>query len=214
MNLKIYNKLKDIWPCSDQTLSNTFGVDIDQGGLEIDQLTYNIEEAIMNKYFSEIWQPKLKKFKFSGLKLIDEVNALNPRAVLDVGCGYNEFKGKINNLIGIDPYNSHADIQIKIEDYNTTEKFDVILCLGSINFGTHDKIVKELQVCKNLLADGGKMFFRVNPGLDHEAPESKFINFYPWNVYAITEIAKQLDLAVLDLRHDFNDRIYFVLAKL
>ena len=214
MNLKIYNKLKDIWPCSDQTLSNTFGVDIDQGGLEIDQLTYNIEEAIMNKYFSEIWQPKLKKFKFSGLKLIDEVNALNPRAVLDVGCGYNEFKGKINNLIGIDPYNSHADIQIKIEDYNTTEKFDVILCLGSINFGTHDKIVKELQVCKNLLADGGKMFFRVNPGLDHEAPESKFINFYPWNVYAITEIAKHLELSVLDLRHDFNDRIYFVLAKL
>ena len=214
MNLKIYNRLKEIWPCSDDILSNTFGVDIEQEGMEIDQLTYNIEEAIMNKYFSEIWQPKLKKFKFSGLKLIDEVNALNPRAVLDVGCGYNEFKGKINNLIGIDPYNSHADIQIKIEDYNTTEKFDVILCLGSINFGTHDKIVKELQVCKNLLADGGKMFFRVNPGLEHEAPESKFIDFYPWNVYAITEIAKQLELCVLDLRHDFNDRIYFVLAKL
>lgn len=214
MNLKIYNKLKEIWPCSDDILSNTFGVDIEQEGMEIDQLTYNIEESIMNKYFSEIWQPKLKKFKFSGLKLIEEVNALNPRAVLDVGCGYNEFKGKINNLIGIDPYNSHADIQIKIEDYNTTEKFDVILCLGSINFGTHDKIVKELQVCKNLLADGGKMFFRVNPGLQHEAPESKFINFYPWNVYAITEIAKQFDLAVLDLRHDFNDRIYFVLARL
>ena len=214
MNLKIYNRLKEIWPCSDDILSNTFGVDIEQEGMEIDQLTYNIEEAIMNKYFSEIWQPKLKKFKFSGLKLIEEVNALNPRAVLDVGCGYNEFKGKINNLIGIDPYNSHADIQIKIEDYNTTEKFDVILCLGSINFGTHDKIVKELQVCKNLLADGGKMFFRVNPGLEHEAPESKFINFYPWNVYAITEIAKQLELSVLDLRHDFNDRIYFVLAKL
>ena len=214
MNIKIYDKLKIIWPCSDDVLSKTFGVDITQDGLEIDQLTYNIEEVIMHKYFSEIWQPKLKKFKFSGLKLIDEVNALNPRAVLDVGCGYNEFKGKINNLIGIDPYNSHADIQIKIEDYNTTEKFDVILCLGSINFGTHDKIIKELQVCKNLLADGGKMFFRVNPGLEHESPESKYINFYPWNVYAITEIAKQLDLAVLDLRHDFNDRIYFVLAKL
>ena len=74
--------------------------------------------------------------------------------------------------------------------------------------------MKELIVCKNLLADGGKMFFRVNPGLDHEPPESKYINFYPWNVYQITQIAKQLDLAVLDLRHDFNDRIYFVYAKL
>ena len=214
MNIKIYTKLKEIWPCSDKRLSDVFGVNVVQDGLEIDQLTYEIEDAILHKYFSEIWQPKLKKFKFSGLKLIDEVNALNPRAVLDVGCGYNEFKNKIHNLIGLDPYNKNADIQIKIEDYNTTEKFDVILCLGSINFGTHDKIIKELSVCTNLLANGGKMFFRVNPGLEHEAPESKYINFYPWNVYQITEIAKQLNLSVLDLRHDFNDRIYFVLAKL
>ena len=214
MNQKIYSKLRQIWPCSDEVLSSTFGVDIVQDGMELDQLTYHIDDAILHKYFSEIWQPKLKKFKFSGLKLIDEVNALNPRAVLDVGCGYNEFKGKIKNLIGLDPYNTHADLQIKIEDYSTAEKFDVILCLGSINFGTHEKIVRELKVCQNLLADGGKMFFRVNPGLEHEAPESKYIDFYPWNVYAITEIAKQFDLAVLDLRHDFNNRIYFVLAKL
>jgi hypothetical protein len=213
MNQKIYNKLKEIWPCSDEMLSSTFGVDIVQDGMEIDQLTYHIDDEILHKYFSEIWQPKLKKFKFSGLKLIDEVNALDPRAVLDVGCGYNEFKGKIKNLIGLDPYNAQADLQIKIEDYSTDQKFDVILCLGSINFGTHDKIMRELQVCKNLLADDGKMFFRVNPGLEHEAPESKYINFYPWNVYTITEIAKQLNLSVLDLRHDFNDRIYFVLAK-
>lgn len=214
MNQKIYNKLKQIWPCSDTVLSTTFGVDIEQDGMEIDQLTYHIDDAILHKYFSEIWQPKLKKFKFSGLRLIQEVNALNPRAVLDVGCGYNEFKGKINNLIGLDPYNHHADLQIKIEDYSTTDKFDVILCLGSINFGSHDKILKEITVCKNLLADGGKMFFRVNPGLEHEPVESQYIDFYPWNVYQITELAKKLDLAVLDLRHDFNDRIYFVYAKL
>ena len=214
MNIKIYEKLKQIWPCSDTLLSTTFGMEIHQAGMEIDELAYYIDDAILHKYFSEIWQPKLKKFKFSGLRLIEEVNALNPRSVLDVGCGYNEFKGKIKNLIGLDPYNRHADLQIKIEDYSTTEKFDVILCLGSINFGSYDKIMKELIVCKNLLADGGKMFFRVNPGLDHEPPESKYINFYPWNVYQITQIAKQLDLAILDLRHDFNDRIYFVYAKL
>ena len=214
MNIKVYNKLKQIWPCSDTVLSTTFGIEIHQDGMEIDQLTYHIDDLILHKYFSEIWHPKLKKFKFSGLRLIEEVNALNPRAVLDVGCGYNEFKGKIHNLIGLDPYNHHADLRIKIEDYITTDKFDVILCLGSINFGSHDKIVKELTVCANLLANGGKMFFRVNPGLEHEPIESQYIDFYPWNVYQITELAKQLDLAVLDLRHDFNDRIYFVYAKL
>ena len=214
MNIKIYETLKQIWPCTDTLLSATFGMEINQEGMEIDQLTYHIDDAILHKYFSEIWQPKLKKFKFSGLRLIDEVNALNPRAVLDVGCGYNEFKGKIKNLVGQDPYNAQADLQIKIEDFATDEKYDVILCLGSINFGSHDKIMKELSVCKNLLAEGGKMFFRVNPGLEHEPIESKYITFYPWNVYQITEIAKQLDLSVLDLRHDYNDRIYFVYAKL
>lgn len=214
MNIKVYEKLKQICPCSDTVLSTTFGIEIQQDGMDIDKLAYYIDDLILHKYFSEIWQPKLKKFKFSGLRLIEEVNALNPRAVLDVGCGYNEFKGKIKNLIGLDPYNHHADLQIKIEDYSTTDKFDVILCLGSINFGSHEKIMKELTVCKNLLADGGKMFFRVNPGLQHEPVESKFINFYPWNVYQITEIAKTLGLAILDLRHDFNDRIYFVYAKL
>ena len=35
---------------------------------------------------------------------------MNPDNVVDIGCGFNEFKGKITNLIGIDPYNDKADI--------------------------------------------------------------------------------------------------------
>ena len=47
---------------------------------------------------------------------------LKPRKVLTLGCGYHEFKGKIDNLIGIDPYNSNADIEVKLLDYHPTEK--------------------------------------------------------------------------------------------
>ena len=72
MNIKIYEKLKQIWPCSDTLLSTTFGMEIHQAGMEIDELTYYIDDAILHKYFSEIWQPKLKKFKFSGLRLIED----------------------------------------------------------------------------------------------------------------------------------------------
>ena len=43
---------------------------------------------------------------------------------------------KIDYLIGIDPYNNKADIVINTIDYKPKEKFDVILCLGSINFGS------------------------------------------------------------------------------
>jgi len=214
MNQKIYNKLKHIWPCSDDMLSNTFGVKIEQGGMPLDQLTYKIDEIIMHKFFSEIWQPRIKKFKYSGLKLVDEINNLKPRAVLDVGCGYNEFKDKIDNLIGIDPYNQHADIQVKIEDYNTDKKFDVLISLGSINFGSKQKI--ELQIAKmyDLLFPGGKIFFRVNPGIKHAYELGEWIDFFPWNVLYITELAKKYNFSVLDLRHDAFERIYFVYSKL
>tara|TARA_Y100000591_G_C21501903_1_gene530372 strand:+ start:88 stop:576 length:489 start_codon:yes stop_codon:yes gene_type:complete len=155
----------------------------------------------------------MKKWKYSGLALIDEVNNMKPRAVLDVGCGYNEFKGKINNLIGIDPYNKNADLQVSAIDYNTDKKFDVILCLGSVNFGNKEKIVKEVGKCVDLLSKDGTMFFRVNPGVQHDKPEAQWIEFFGWNVPFIIELAEMFNLQVLDIRDDTNQRKYFVFRK-
>ena len=147
------------------------------------------------------------------MSLIEEVNNLKPRAVLDVGCGYNEFKGKINNLIGIDPYNDEADFKVGTLEYNTDQKFDVILCLGSVNFGSKDKIIAEVAKCVNLLADGGTMFFRVNPGVQHDRPEADWIEFYAWNVPFIIELAEMFQLKILDIRDDTNQRKYFIYRK-
>jgi len=155
----------------------------------------------------------MKKWKYSGVALIDEVNNLKPRAVLDVGCGYNEFKGKINNLIGIDPYNDRADMQVSAMEYKTDKLFDVVLCLGSVNFGNREKIIAEVSRCVNLLADGGTMFFRVNPGIQHDRPESQWIEFFSWNVPFIIELAEMFNLQVLDIRDDTNQRKYFVYKK-
>ena len=169
-----------------------------------------IDDECLNKYFSKYWQNDMKKWKYSGLALIDEVNNLKPRAVLDVGCGYNEFKGKIQNLIGIDPYNKNADLEVGTLEYKTDQKFDVILCLGSVNFGSRDKITAEVGRCVNLLAKGGTMFFRVNPGMKHEPPESEWIDFYNWDANFITNCASYFNVQMLDMRNDSNDRMYFV----
>jgi ubiquinone/menaquinone biosynthesis C-methylase UbiE len=155
----------------------------------------------------------MKKWKYSGVALIDEVNSLKPRAVLDVGCGYNEFKGKIHNLIGIDPYNDRADLQVRTLEYKTDQRFDVIMCLGSVNFGSRDKIIEEVSRCVNLLAEGGSMFFRVNPGIQHDKPEARWIEFFSWNVPFIIELAEIFNLQVLDIRDDTNSRKYFVYRK-
>jgi predicted nucleic acid-binding Zn-ribbon protein len=95
-------------------IKETFDIECDQQFTSVEEYVQHIDNQCLNAYFSKIWQPDMKKWKYSGLKLVDEVNALNPRSVLDVGCGYNEFKGKIRNLTGIDPYNDRADYKISI----------------------------------------------------------------------------------------------------
>ena len=217
MNKKIFTKLlghsqNDLSKITQPYIKETFDVEVKRCDT-LEQYSEAIDDACLNKYFSKYWQNDMKKWKYSGLALIDEVNNLKPRAVLDVGCGYNEFKGKIDNLIGIDPYNDEADLKVSTLEYKTNQKFDAILCLGSVNFGNRDKIIAEVSRCVHLLADSGIMFFRVNPGIQHDKPEAKWIEFYAWNVPFIIELAEMFNLKVLDIRDDSNKRKYFVYRK-
>jgi len=218
VNQKIYKQLMadtggDVTRITREYVAQTFDALIDNTYKTVEQWTTAIDTYCLNRYFSQYWQADMKKWKYSGLQLIDEVNALYPRAVLDVGCGYNEFRGRINNLIGIDPYNDNADYKIATLDYKSKEKFDVILCLGSINFGTQDKIVREVAHCVSMLEEGGTMFFRVNPGVQHDKPEAHWIEFFAWNVPFIIDLAQQLKLKILDIRDDTNQRKYFIYRK-
>ena len=217
MNKKIFSKLlaysqNDMKKITQPWIKETFGVEVKRCD-KLEEYTHAIDDACLHRYFSKYWDNDMRKWKYSGLALIDEVNSLRPRAVLDVGCGYNEFKGKIKNLIGIDPYNDRADFEVSAMDFKTDQKFDVILCLGSVNFGSRDKIIKEVGKCVNLLSKDGNMFFRVNPGIQHDKPEAYWIEFYPWNVPFIIELAEMYNLQILDIRDDTNQRKYFVYRK-
>ena len=217
MNKKIFSKLlahseNNLDKITQPYILETFGVQVQRCDT-IEEYVEAIDDACLHKYFSKYWQNDMKKWKYSGVQLIDEVNSLKPRAVLDVGCGYNEFKGKIDNLIGIDPYNDLADFQVGTLEYKTDQKFDVILCLGSVNFGSRSKIVDEVAKCVKLLSDGGTMFFRVNPGVKHDKPEADWIEFFGWNVPFIIELSEMFKLKVLDIRDDTNQRKYFVYKK-
>ena len=217
MNKKIFDQLlahsqNNVDKITQPYIMETFGVQVKRCDT-LEQYSEAIDDACLNKYFSKYWQNDMKKWKYSGVQLIDEVNSLRPRAVLDVGCGYNEFKNKIDNLIGIDPYNDKADIQVRTLDYQSDKLFDVILCLGSVNFGSKEKIIAEVSKCVNLLADGGTMFFRVNPGVQHDKPEAHWIEFYAWNVPFIIELSEMFQLKILDIRDDTNQRKYFIYRK-
>lgn len=219
MNAKIYKKLVadtmgDVTKITREYVARTFDVIIESRHKKVEEWANVIDNYVLERYFSQYWQADMKKWKYSGLQLIDEVNSLHPRAVLDIGCGYNEFKGRIDHLVGIDPYNDNADIKISTLDYKSNEKFDVILCLGSINFGTHDKITREVAHAVSLLEEGGTMFFRVNPGVQHDRDEARWIEFFAWNVPFIIDLAQQLKLKILDIKDDANQRKYFVYRKI
>jgi hypothetical protein len=178
----------------------------------VEHLVDAIDEQVLANYFGRVWQPKTKKYKYSGLDIIDEVNALEPTSVLDLGCGYNEFKGKMNNVTGVDPYNSKADIVCSILDYTPDTQYDVTICMGSINFGSADKIIREVGHAVDLTAPEGLLFFRVNPGKQHEAPEAKWIDFFNWTPEFIINLARELNLIVVTIKQDAN-RLYFVLKR-
>lgn len=224
MNLKILHELDRILKNNPslqankhaycQVVNGVFDIELKQiDDIEIHALAEQIDRAVLKNYFSKVWQPETKKFKYSGLAIIDEVNAMSPDNVIDIGCGYNEFKGKIKNLIGIDPYNDRADIDIHTLDYKPDIQFDVAICLGSINFGSSDKILAELENVVNMVKSGGMLYFRVNPGIQHDRPAAKWINFYDWDPVFISNAAQHLNCDVLTLRQDDNKRFYFVLRK-
>jgi hypothetical protein len=224
MNFKILNELDRILKSNPSLISNksklchvvngVFNIELDSLiGDTIHDISKEIDSAVLSKYFSTVWQPETKKFKYSGLAIIDEVNAMNPGAVIDIGCGYNEFKGKIQNLIGIDPYNHRADVNASVLTYSSDKKYDVAICLGSINFGSSEKIIAEMTAAVNLVNTDGYLYFRVNPGRQHAAPESKWINFYDWDPVFISNVANYLNCEVVTLRQDNGDRFYFVLQK-
>jgi SAM-dependent methyltransferase len=176
-------------------------------------ITDDLSERYILRFFSEIWKPRTGDYEHTGWELADEVNKLNPKSVLDVGCGYHPFKGRINNLIGIDPYNNCADYEVDILDYKVKPaSHDVILALGSINFNSRDEIEARFSHCVNLLAPGGKFYLRANPGITHKT--GPYVEIFPWSFEVVNEFAEKYNLHLDTFKRDANNRLYFVYTKI
>lgn len=173
----------------------------------------DLSERYILRFFSEIWKPRTGDYEHTGWELADEVNKLNPTSVLDVGCGYHPFKGRIQNLIGIDPYNNCADYEVDILDYKVKpESHDVIIALGSINFNSRDEIQQRFAHCVTLLKTGGKFFLRANPGITHKT--GPYVEIFNWTFEVVNEFAELYNLKLDTFKRDANERLYFVYTKL
>jgi hypothetical protein len=174
-----------------------------------------IDQQLLNIYFATAWRNRKRDFgdyRFSGFGLIDKIQP-NER-VIDIGCGFNPFKGHIPDLVGIDPAFPEADYQLSLEDYivaNTTSKFNVAFCLGSINFGEREHIENQIKLITGLLCTDAKsrIYWRCNPGRkDHNNSECEEIPFYDWSFDEHIRLAKLFNFEITELEWDSNNRIY------
>lgn len=138
------------------------------------------------------WQSSMASFPKSGFNLAAAILALRPRFVVDAGCGYNEFKGCIPNCIGIDFANPKADLVCEFAEAPIKDdSIDVVLALGSVNFGDEDNIRADLAVLARWLAPGGRLFMRGNPG---EPLEDPAIVVFPWSPATVQDIGTSVGL--------------------
>lgn len=176
------------------------------------EITADLDSRYSARFFGEVWKPRTQDYTWSGWNLVERINRANPKSVLDVGCGYHPFKGRINNLIGIDPYNHCADYMVDILDYKVDAgSHDHILALGSINFNSRNDIEARMQHCVDLLAPGGKMYMRANPGLAHA--NGPWIDIFDWNFAVVKQFEQQYGLVLDTFKKDANNRLYFEYSK-
>ena len=169
----------------------------------------------LSEYFSGIWQDQnFECLQYSGYQLVNYVNDQTPSSVIDIGCGYNRFKGKIKNLIGIDPYNDAADIKVSLEDYKGPTS-EIALCLGSINFGDEETIDHQIDVLHKLWRK--EAIFRVNPGIPHYWADYGDIEWYEWTPEKIYSIAERYKYGVECLKMEYTKekdlRYFFIYTK-
>ena len=172
-----------------------------------------LSERYTNRFFREIWRPRTGDYDYTGWALAEEIQKQNPKSVLDVGCGYHPFKGRIDNLVGIDPYNHAADFEVDILHYRVKPgSHDHIIALGSINFNSRDEIETRFAHCVNLLMPAGKFYLRANPGITHKT--GPYVDIFPWDFEIANAFAEKYNLKLLEFKRDANDRLYFVYQKL
>lgn len=185
------------------------------------QLQYDIDEALLARYFGDTneseeaktyWKQHLKfDTRKTGQEMLDKINAFqkqskHPLEILDVGCGDNGWKEHFGEqVLGIDPFNKNADVQLGIEQFAKERPFvswDVVLVLGSINFGDQATIESQLVSAAGLVKPGGKLFLRANPGITHVNEHAHWIDFFNWTEEYITDVAKRLGFTVNEIDWD------------
>ena len=171
------------------------------------------DQEYLNEYFRHHWKPSIDAYTYSAYDTI--ANKIDPHEwVLDVGCGANPFKSLLPRVIGIDPARDEADVQVTIEDFFASKKFDVALCLGSLNFGDDAVIGRQIDKLVSCLKPRSRVFWRLNPGRrDHASEKCQGIPFYPWSHRRLQTFAELHDFRQHNEQTETNGKVVRLYAE-
>mgnify|MGYP003328935315 FL=1 len=168
------------------------------------RMQYWIDDVVLSQYFSggEGYWSNSETFETrrTGKKLIEELKELENVEILHVGCGNNDLKELVGeNVFGIDPYNPNADAKTNIEGMQKKiGEWDIVLCLGSINFGDENTIRAQIRKVVQMVKPGGKIYWRCNPGVTHANEYARWVDFFPWTQELLDEMADTLHCDILE----------------
>jgi SAM-dependent methyltransferase len=154
----------------------------------------------------DYWNTDLNCYHLSGFAILPDIMKLNPKTILDLGCGYNEFKRYFPQLVGIDFANSCADVVDDFLNYDCPDNSqDVILALGSINFVDLETVTQNVDYIHRKLKPGGTAFIRVNPA---QAPDDSITEkFYAWSIEDIYNFTTKYNFTIKDNIIRYEDRL-------
>jgi len=163
----------------------------------------SIDQKLVNEYFAFSWKSG------DGWSITNTSNIISKigldETVLDVGCGYNSFKQLLGDrLYAFDPAIAYGNELCSLEDFNSAgNQWDVVLCMGSINFGNEDHIASQIKKVVSLTKKGGRIYWRQNPGqADHDNEECKLVPFFKWTVERNYSFATKFGCRVIEFQID------------
>ena len=164
-------------------------------------LYYNT--ILTKRYNPETWWGDAYQENAGLEEMYARVNALDPKLVIDAGCGRNKHKEHIKNLIGIDasPF-PEVDINCPIlEATFQPNSADVVLALGSVQFISREYIIENMEKLISWVKPGGLIEMRV---LVHDKTAKDWIEQYdrqgvkvPWDAELREYITNQYNLKYL-----------------
>ena len=170
----------------------------------------NGREDLLKQYFGNVWT-----VTETDPHVIESIK--NKKDVIDVGCGFNQYKKFNNNLIGVDYVNKEADWIGDLLNYKSDNKFEIAICYGVLHFYSYDWIRKRLDwVIENTTKDA-TLLIKVNPNNPRaDAPDLVF--FDTWNRGLADHFAQIYQLEISNWREwktpeDGSSRIKFDYTK-